>query len=210
MELEFGSALQAILIIVLIIQTTYLARQTNFFRRSSQSALTESWNKELASIKSNILYPEDPNELPDENEFDKLVQVLHRMHNQFKDKLLKPSDFAIFFVILYSTTKYEKLRQTNTYRENHLRLQIIFDDFSKDVDAVMYFFTIANTSTYEEILGEVGLFKKYDSLKKAALKDWLSTMRGFKIGIWWNVKVKRKQTFELEPPITEDKSKKET
>ena len=210
MELDFNSTLQAILIIVLIIQTGYLARQTNFFKRSSQSTLTNSWNKELFSIKPNILSLKNLNIFLDEDEFANMIDILHRMHNQFKDKLLKPSDFAIFFVSLYLATINKNLKQTNTYRENYLKLQIIFNDFNKDVDAVMYFYTLPNTSAYEKILDEIRIFKKYKRLKKAAFKNWPLMIRSLKIGIWWKMKVERKQFFKLDLLITDDKSKMET
>lgn len=156
-------------------------------------------DRELALIKFNILYPENPDDLPDVNEFENLLNILHRMHNQFKDKLLKPSDFSIFFVILYSATQYEKLRQTDSYKENYLKLQIIFEDFNKDVDAVLYFFTIPTTSYYEKMFKEISFLKKY-KLGDALLKNWSASMLGFKIAVWWDVKIKRKQTFELKPP----------
>lgn len=201
-ELNFALLLQAILIIVLIFQVGYLARQTNFFRRSSQANLTETWSREFSQINFNSLYPEDPNALPDENEFEKLTNALFRMHLHFKEKLLKPSDFAIMFVVLFMATNYESLRKTVTYRENYLKLQEIFNDFNRDIDAVLYVFSLPTTSWYEEIFDQIPLFKKYASLKKTLIGNWSSVMLGFRIKIWWDIHIKRIQTFELKPPIS--------
>ena len=201
-ELNFALLLQAILIIVLIFQVGYLARQTNFFRRSSQANLTETWSREFSQINFNSLYPEDPNALPDENEFEKLTNALFRMHLHFKEKLLKPSDFAIMFVVLFMATNYESLRKTVTYRENYLKLQEIFNDFNRDIDAVMYVFSLPTTSWYEEIFDQIPLFKKYKSLKKTLIGNWSSVMSGFRIKIWWDIHIKRIQTFELKSPIS--------
>jgi len=202
-ELNFEQLLQIFLILVLIAQVRYLARQTNFFRRSSQANLKETWRKEFLQINFNSLDPEDPNALPDENEFEKLTNALFRMHLHFKEKLLKPSDFAIMFVLLFRATNYESLRKTVTYRENYLKLQEIFNDFNKDVDAIMYFFTLPTTSMYEEIFAKIPLFKKYKSLKKTLIGNWGNVMLGFRIKIWWDIHIKRIQTFELKPPISE-------
>ncbi len=202
-ELNFESLLQAILIIVLIFQVRYLARQTNFFRRSSQANLTETWNREFSQINFDSLYPEDPNVLPDENEFEKLTNSLFRMHSHFKEKLLKPSDFAVMFVVLYSATTYENLRKTKTYKEKYLKLQEIFNDFNRDVDAVLHFFTIPSTTMYEEIFDQIPLFKKYQSMAKAMIGNWKLVMTAFRLVIWWDIHVKRKQTFELKPPISQ-------
>ncbi len=202
-ELNFELLLQAILIIVLIFQVGYLARQTNFFRRSSQATLTETWRNAFVNIDFNSLYPEDVNAVPNENEFQKLTQVLHRMHFLFREKLLKPSDFAIMFVVLVMATNYENLRKTKTYKENFLRLQEIFNDFNRDVDAVLYFFTLPSTTWYEEIFDKISLFKKYESMKKVLIGNWRSVMTGFRLKIWWDIHISRKQTFELKPPISQ-------
>ena len=203
MEFTPELLLQIALILVLIAQVGYLARQTNFFRRSSQATLTETWRNAFENIDFNSLYPEDANSVPNENEFRKLTEVLHRMHFLFREKLLKPSDFAIMFVILYMATNYENLRKTKTYKENYLRLQEIFNDFNRDVDAVLYFFTLPSTTLYEEIFDKISLFKKYQSMKKVLIGNWRSVMTGFRLSIWWDIHVKRKQTFELKPPISE-------
>ncbi len=200
MEITPELLLQVTLILVLIAQVGYLARQTNFFRRSSQANLTETRRNDFTDINFNPLYPEDPNALPDENEFEKLTNALYRLHPHFREKLLKPSDFAPMFVILYLATQYEKLRKTKTYSENYLRLQSIFGDLNNDVDLIMYFFTLPTTSWYEEIFEKISFIEK-NKLKKHLIKNWTSVLLGFKIKIWWDVHVKKAQTFSLQPPI---------
>jgi len=203
MEFAPELLLQTALILVIMAQVGYLARQTNFFRRSSQATLTETWRNAFGNIDFNSLYPEGANVIPNENEFRKLTEVLHRMHFLFREKLLKPSDFAIMFVVLFMATNYENLRKTKTYKENYLRLQEIFNDFNRDVDAVLYFFTLPSTTLYEEMFDKIPLFKKYESIKKALIGNWKSVMTGFRLSIWWDIHIKRKQTFELKPPISE-------
>jgi hypothetical protein len=187
------------LIVVLITQTIYLAKQTNFFKRSSQANLVETWRKELRGIEFRSLLTDLP-ELPNETEFEKLVGVLHRMHFLFKEKLLKPSDFSIFFIILYMATLYVDFRKTQTYKDSYLKLQSIFNDFNDDVDAILYPFTMPTTSMYEKIMDQIPTLKK-NNLTDLITKNWKHALFGFKIHIWFTVKIRRKHIFALEPPV---------
>lgn len=207
MELPFGLTyellVQISLILVLMVQVGYLARQTNFFRRSSQTQLTETWITKFSGINTDLLLPEDPNGLPNLAQFNELVLVFSQLHTHFREKLLKPSDFTVFFLILFKATYYEQLRKSKSYEENFLHLQNTFNDFNNDVDAVLYLLNLLTPSMYSEMLDKIkmGSFKK--TLIKGTLTNWASSQTGFRLGAWFSIKIRNIKFFELKPPIYE-------
>lgn len=199
-KINFDSLVQIGLIIVFIIQTGYLARQTNFGRRSSQASLIEVWNKEFVNINLESLTPEK-GKSPDPVQFIQLVQVLHKMHSYFREKLLKPSDFSIMFILLSFATRYDELRKTDEYNENYLKLQEIFNDFNKDVEVALFFFSLPPKSLYEEALQNVSLTKHDKKLGEKYMHNWAKLQIWFRIWFWFRIKIKRDYIFKLEVPL---------
>lgn len=196
-KLSIDSLIQIILIIFFIIQTAYLVRQTNFGVRSSQANLMEVWRKELQTVDIDLLYVE-PNVSPNEQEFQKLIDIVTRMQYQFKEKLLKPADFSAMFIALHFAIQNDNLRKTTIFRENYLKLQTIYIIFKRDIDVALFLFRLPSTSMYEEILKDV---KRVKGLDKIMLSNWVQAELGFRIALWWQLKVKRKDFFVLSTPI---------
>lgn len=199
-KITISDLIQIVLIFVFVIQTAYLATQTNFLRRSSQANLTEVWKKEFTTINFDVLYPEKPN-LPDPVEFEALVKILQKMHPHFRERLLKPSDFSIMFLVLFFATLYDDFRKDKVYKENYLNLQVIFNDFNKDPDVVLFFLSMPSTSIFEDGLKTIRSTKGNEKLQKKLLHNWVGMQVGFRIGAWIKIKIKRKGFFELKPPI---------
>lgn len=200
-KISIGDTIQIILIIVFIAQTFYLARQTNFGRRSSQANLTETWIKEFQTVNTSLLSTKNSH-VPDEAEFVKLINILDRMHLLLRQKLLKPSDFADIFLKLYDLTSDIAFRKTVSYMENYLKLQNIFHEFNKDMDVIMIYFNTLPPSGYKEVFNEQkGILRVAEPVQEWYLRHWIFFQILLKTFTFINVKIRRSQFFELEEPM---------
>ena len=188
MNIDFDTLLTAVLAIGLIIQTSYFIKQTNHARRSSQVILTETWRGKLNESGYDQLQP-GGKVTNAKLSFFNVVAKLSSMHNLFRDKILKPSDFADVFLAIYGAIIYSNIRKTSEYKDNYLRLQQIFHDFN-DADTVLYMFDMFSYSDLEEVLGKIQN-KTMKYFFKQSLRDWTSFQAVLRISLWLMIKIRK-------------------
>lgn len=202
-KITVDSLLTVILAIVFIIQTIYLARQTNVGVRLNQANLREVWEKKFENVNIDLLIKKDENTIPDETEFKKLVSCFDRMRPFFRAKLLKPSDFAHTFMVLDGATNSERLRKTKTYKEEYLTLQHVYKHFNKDYDMIDYGFELPNTSWYDSIFQRFIVLREHPNLRKGILDNWPFYQKAMKFRVIFDAKVRRHPIYLLKPPVEE-------
>lgn len=199
-KISVDSLLTIVLAIVFIIQTAFLIRQTNFGVRSNQADLLETKQKEFENIKIDLLI-KNPNKIPDENEFKKLVKAFNKIRPLFQSKLLKPSDFAYTFIALDGATGSEALRKTSTYKEEYLSLQRIYSHFNKDYDMIDYMLSLPKTSWYDKTFQKVSILQKHENLRKQMLENMVRSQKAVKVSVMLNSVILHRPLFKLNPPL---------
>ena len=191
-----GAIIDIVLVCVLIAQSRILSAQATHYRRTSQVSLME---EKISDIKISSIKLINEKRV-DANLFDDLTMKLYNIHYLFKEKVLKPVDFAIEFSKLFYVIQFNEFYKTNTYNKNYLRLQIIFDDFNRDVDAIVR--TIYNSSLEStEQIDDLKINKIMKRLLKNNFHDWASVLNGTKLGVWTAVRICRRKRFKLIPPL---------
>lgn len=194
--LDFGTAIQIILVVVIIIQTGYIGSTMKMNRRKNQYQLTIEWNQKLRNIYHNkpVLNTNDPYIY--ENEYQDLIYLFQDMHILFKDKLLKSSDFFIMFMRLYTLTMLEANKKSSVFLRNHMILNTIYHDFN-NIDVGMMLFHYSDNDTIDEIIKSMNenSFQRLDfeNLKTTYPK----IQRWIKLGLWFKLKIKKEQLFKL-------------
>ena len=186
--------IQMVLILVLIVQASYLHKQTTVLRRTSQANIVESWFKKQPLTMESIMVLYDH---MDEVKFQKLINMLYDAHSYFMRKLLNPLDLSKYFNILHFVIIEHKICDTRIYYDNYLKLQEIYGYYDHDVDSFMA--TISNIQTSEVEKAFIN-FRFKNSLK-VCLKHWNSLKFIIRLIAWIDVKLLRRKFFDLPTPV---------
>lgn len=143
-------------------------------------------NRASIYIKIDLLI-KNPNKVPDENEFKKLVKAFNRVRPLFQSKLLKPSDFAYTFIALDGATGSDALRKTSTYKEEYLTLQRIYSHFNKDYDMIDYMLSLPKTSWYDKAFQKFSILQKHENLRKQMLDNMVRSQKAVKVSVMLTV-----------------------
>ena len=194
-----GVILDVVLITVLIAQSRILSAQATHYRRTSQVTLRAEKFSKIQKLTEDLNVQIFNKKRMDNNTFDKLTMILYGMHYLFKEQVLKPVDFVLVFQILWAATLFNKYYETKTYRNRYLILQIIFNDFNRDVNGIVRLMLNQNSKLDNQIE-----WLKLNKISKMFLNKVLHDWPGFQtlvtVDIWLAVHIRRKKHFKLIPP----------
>ena len=186
--------IQMVLIFVLIVQASYLHKQTTVLRRTSQANIVESWFKKQPLTMESMMVLYDH---MDEVKFQKLINMLYDAHSYFMRKLLNPLDLAQYFNILNFVIIKHKIYDTQIYYENYLKLQEIYGDYSHDIDSIMAIISNIQTSELEKAFINI----RFKNSLKICLKYWNFLKFIIRLVAWIDVKLLRRKFFNLPTPV---------
>ena len=186
--------IQMVLIFVLIVQATYLSKQTTVLRRTSQINIIESWFKKQSLTNESIIVLYDH---MDEVEFQKLINMLYNAHSYFMRKLLDPLDLALHFNMLDLIITKHKMYDTRVYYDNYLKLQEIYGDYNHDLDSIMAIISNSSTSELEKVFKNI----RFGNSVIMCLKYWNFLKFIIRLVVWINAKLLRKNLFNLPIPV---------
>ena len=193
--LNFDLIVQSILVGVIIIQTIYIGTSLRLNRRMNQYQLVNEWTQKLRDVYRNHSTPHmmDPQV---KNEYQNLIFIFQDMNALFKDKLLKSSDFMIIFMRLKCLTDIEAENDSAVFKQHHMILQTIYDDFN-NIDCGMNLFRYLDNDIANHIMKEA----KKDSILEIGIKDLMKNyskrQKWLRLGLWINIKIRKKPLFVL-------------
>lgn len=194
--LKFELIVQFILVVVIIIQTTYIGNSLRLNRRMNQYQLLNEWNQKLRDVYEDKTIPHISDPQVYNDEYQNLIFVFQDMHGLFKDKLLKSSDFMIMFMRLQRLTDIEAENNSAVFKQYHMILQTIYDDFN-NIDCAMKLFDYFDNGIADEIMKEANK----DSLLKIGMNDLIKNFskrqKWLRLGLWFSIKIKKNSFFVL-------------
>ena len=190
-----GVIVNIVLVMVLVGQSRILNAQATHYRRTSQVILMEQKINELQLLSVDLVTKLTIEQHVDDNLFNDLTMKLYNMNYLFKEKVLKPVDFAIVFKGLWWATRFNEYYKTETYRNKYLDLQIIFNDFNNDVDAIIRMYSIPNPDFLDQVKTN-GISKMWLNHAK---NDWPGFQKSLRMYVWLMVHIKNYKHFKLTP-----------